>query len=121
MKRITTPEARRYVEQRIPFKNSNGSCYGCWLSYTFSHDGAPEERQFVVSSYGRHFPMFIYHEPSGQWFGNKDKWSRTTSKHKGYTQPHGVQIEWRDNATMREIANNGLAGAVRKQFRGAVS
>ena len=42
---------------------------------------------YVVYSYGYHFPM--YANIAGKWYGNKDKYSRTTSKQQNQTRPNG--------------------------------
>lgn len=41
---------------------------------------------YVVYSYGSHWPLFIYRD--GTWYENGDKYSMTTSHHRGYCHPH---------------------------------
>jgi hypothetical protein len=36
---------------------------------------------YVVYSYGRHWPLFVWDEVTQTWFHNTDKYSVTTSKH----------------------------------------
>lgn len=111
MKRVSTRKARPFVEAREHFQNHSGSLRGYWHQF---EDGS---RVYVVWTYQE--PLFAYDEEARQWFGNSHKYSSTSSKHKGCAQPFSIEIEWRDKYTMREIANNGLVGAVRKQFREA--
>lgn len=44
---------------------------------------------YIVYSYGTHFPVAVYKDG---WLVNKDKYSRTTSKHQGYVR-RGVGYE----------------------------
>jgi len=129
MKRVSTQQAYQFVAKREPFQNHSGSLYGKWQEYMpIYRDRHVEfrpplyqEKLYVVYSYGSHWPLFIYSEATNQWYGNSDKHSRTTSKHKGSARPPvpGSAIQWRDVHTMREIATNGLGGSVCKQFREA--
>lgn len=123
MKRISTNKVRPYVEQGIPFRNHSGSLRGEWATYGYHYtptEGEPPPkgtRAFIVWTYNT--PLIVYDETSNQWFGNEHKYSSTSSKHKSYARPRGVEIQWRDKNTVTEIAQNGLAGAVRKRFREA--
>ena len=112
MRRIKTSNAWCHVAAHEHFQNSSGSLRGYWHTYDNG------ERVYVVWTYNE--PLFCYDELSRTWFGNNHKYSSTSSKHLTCAHPRGgVNIEWRDRYTMKEIANNGLAGSVRKQFREA--
>lgn len=113
MKTIATKDARPYVEQGLEFQNNNKQLFGTWTHFTSG------ERIYVVTSYGPHWPLFIFAPEQNLWFGNEDKYSPTTSRHRTYCQPRGVEIEWRDQRAMKELAENGLTGSVRKMFRRA--
>jgi hypothetical protein len=127
MKRVSTNECRHLVERREEFSNHSESLRGHWQSFAFTPGGSPvtcsgsyergRHRQYVVWTYSE--PLFVYDEESDQWFGNSTRYSRTSSKHKGCAQPHCVEIKWRERNVMREITNNGLAGAVRQRFKEA--
>lgn len=104
MKQIANADARPYVERREPFKGSN-----LWSESRMTFDQDPT-RVYVVYSYGQHFPMWVYDESTYQWFGNYDKYSRTTSKHKGQTHPLGVDIKWYDTQTMIQLSIYGYRG-----------
>lgn len=39
---------------------------------------------YIVYSYGTHFPVAVF--KGGVWYVNKDKYSRTTTKHQGYVR-----------------------------------
>ncbi len=75
-------EARSLVQERKLFRNNsktgNGPKYstlwGEWLGDLY-----------VVYSYGRHWPLWINWK--GVWFGNIDRYGRTTTKHFSQTHP----------------------------------
>ena len=50
----------------------------------------PVTGYYAVFSYGLHWPLFIYDYKKGQWYGNSDKYSRTTSKHYRNLNPGNV-------------------------------
>jgi len=72
---------------------------------------------YVVCSYGVHYPMWIYDFLTGQWFGNYDKYSRTTSKHRTQTQPcEGTSIRWYDTQTMLDLMVYGYRGLASRRI-----
>lgn len=72
--RTSNFKARSLVQSRTPFKGSN----------TFAEwDG----KRFVVYSYGKHWPLFVWCEVAKCWYENSDKYSRTTSKHRMQLHP----------------------------------
>jgi len=101
MKRVANHSARPCVQNREAFQANN--IFAEWRG-----DGA--EARYIVYSYGKHFPMYIWTD--GKWYGNSDKYSRSTSKHQSQAHPHAQDIEWRDSTAMRTIANRGVAGWV---------
>ena len=50
----------------------------------------PVTGYYIVFSYGLHWPLFIYDHKKGQWYGNSDKYSVTTSKHYSKLNPGNV-------------------------------
>jgi len=77
MKRVSNSGCGKYVSQRIPFRGSN----------LFAEQ---QDKLYIVYSYGKHFPMYIYDEDVGQWFGNSNKYSQSTSRQQSQAYPHGV-------------------------------
>lgn len=73
MKKITNSQARKHVENLIPFKGNNLS-------------GVVEGRLYIVLSYG-YWPLFAYDMVTNRWFENTDKYSVTTSKHRSQSKP----------------------------------
>ena len=113
MKRVANHSARPCVQNREAFKANN--IFAEWRG-----DGA--EARYIVYSYGKHFPMYIWvpdsQDPAaGRWYGNNAKYSRTTSKHQSQAHPHAQDIEWRDTDAMVAIANRGIAGWVAYELR----
>ena len=65
---------------------------------------------YVVYSYGQHFPMYAHDADTNQWFGNSDKYSRTTSRHQSHARPD-ADIHWTDTDTMSALVNSGSYAA----------
>lgn len=81
-------KARQYVQELKPFHNNSKTGSGpkdstLWGEWQTFADGKPSI--YVVYSYRRNFP--IYANWKGVWFANKDKFSRTTSKHQSQAHP----------------------------------
>ena len=70
MKRITNVTARQYVQKREKFRGNN--LYGEW-----------RYGRYVVTSYGDHFPLFIWEE--GTWYENIEY---RPYLHRTQTHPH---------------------------------
>ena len=99
--RVNNSDSSYYINRLIEFDGSN-----MYSRYT-NHD----ETVYVVFSYGRHFPMWIYDHNTNQWYGNKDKFSRTTSKQQGQSRPDRIDL-WFDTDMMKRIADHGYNKAV---------
>lgn len=75
MARISNIRARAFVQAKEPFTGANML-------------GVRQNGMYVVYSYGRHWPLFIFSFANGQWYENSEKYSSTTSKHRGQAHPH---------------------------------
>ena len=73
MIKTSNKNARQYVQDKKEFTGNN--TVGRWV----------DDDNYVVFSYGEHFPMFAYKKNFG-WCTQISKYSVTTSKH--YTQLH---------------------------------
>jgi hypothetical protein len=108
MKKIANRDARFYIEKRIPFQGSN-----LYASYTSNGD-------YVVYSYGPHWPLLIY--TNGVWFANKDKRSRTTSRHFSQCRPDvqnsRIKLRWLSTWLMQYIACSGFLGLIKTRLLG---
>jgi hypothetical protein len=91
MTRLANTDVRGPIQRREMFKTNSGSVYP-----------RREGNLYVVYSYGTHFPMWVYDDEIDQWFGNADKYSRTTSKHQSQTRPY-VDMTMCDTHTLRQI------------------
>jgi hypothetical protein len=97
MLKVANAQCRDLVSRRLPFKGSN--LWGDW-----------EGDIYVVYSYGTHFPLWVYDPSVHQWFGNADRYSVSTSKHRTQSQPitEGVTaIRWYDTDTMKQLTYGG--------------
>jgi hypothetical protein len=96
--------ARQFVQRLVEFKAIN--LWSEWVD--FDH---PEAR-YVVYSYDRHWPLFIYESRTNTWFENTSKYGVTTSKHKTQANP------LKDNAIglhvddMIKVASDGHIGLI---------
>lgn len=100
--RVANKDARNYVERRLNFQGSNtyGEGKGAW--------------KYVVYSYGYHYPMFICVEDNGllHWYENKDRYSRSTSKHHSQLRPYNGQITLLSTAEMNALLSNAIEVAI---------
>lgn len=79
IKKVSNCNARQSVQSREEFDGAN----------TFARMVAVSdvEAYYAVYSCGQHFPLFAYSYILGEWFGNGDKYSQTTSKHRSQLHP----------------------------------
>lgn len=102
--KIANKNASGYVANRQAFQGSN-------MFAEVSQYG------YVVYSYGKHFPMYICLHPGGQdiWFANRDKRSRTTTRHQSQARPtwDGTKMHWLSTEWMRRIADGGYTAVVK--------
>ena len=97
--RVSNNKALEYVEKLEEFDGSN--TMGRWVG---------DENLYVVYSYGSHFPMYIYDKEQGKWLGNKDKYSRSTTRHQSQLRPSSIGL-WVDTEEMQSIVREqGLVG-----------
>lgn len=96
MIRIANRDARRYVQQRQRFYASN------MYATPYGHTGL-----YVVYSFGPHFPIWIWVPGHDIWVGNKDKMSRTSTRHQTQTHPLTDVPVWFDTTAMRALMGAG--------------
>lgn len=110
--KIANSKCRPLVEARTPFQGSN--LWGAWLNSTFVES---TDKQYVVFSYGNHFPIYIYDQDTQQWFGNKDRFSQSTTRHQSQARPmaNGTQLQWLDTRRMIVLATIGYTEFVKRR------
>ena len=86
--RISNNQVRAFVQTQKEFKTNNQTMFGETVN-----------GKYVVYSYGTHFPMYVY--ANGQWFGNSDKYSRTTSAHQSKSHPLVDDIQWMNTQQLK--------------------
>jgi hypothetical protein len=97
--RVSNNKARDYVEKLEEFDGSNTT--GRWVG---------DENLYVVYSYGSHFPMYVYDKEQSKWIGNKDKYSRSTTRHQSQLRPSSIAL-WVDIKEIQSIVwHGGLLG-----------
>lgn len=107
-KRAANKDARRFVQNFKEFEGSN--TFAVWVRYP------KEPERYVVYSYGRHWPLFIYE--GGKWYENAGRYSVSTSKH--HSQLHPLcETEKHPAEDMRAIAYYGVAGWMKRKLQAA--
>lgn len=99
--------ARALVQACREFDGNN--TYGRIVRANRGEDN--EEKMFVVYSYGTHYPMYIYHEPTGTWYENHTKYSRSTSKQRSQLHPLCYTKSLPTEA-MQALESDGLVGLI---------
>ena len=107
--KIANKDARKFVQQRLPFQGSN---LFAQVHTRNSEDGISEpDTWYVVYSYGKHFPMYICLHIGGRdiWFANEDKYSRSTTRHQSQARPvtDGSKMHWLSTEWMQRLARGG--------------
>ena len=100
--RVANKNARRYVQNLEPFIGSNTE--GVWRRDPNTH-----KLRYVVTSYGTHWPLFIWDD--GVWYENADKYSVSTSKHRSQLHPlsNTVPMSVRDMVCLQYYGIGGVA------------
>lgn len=96
-KRVNNYEAKQYVNRLQEFRGSH--LFAC-----------NEGDLYVVYSYGNHWPLYAYDRAGSQWYGNRNKYSSSTSRHATRTRPSSKDIRWLNVDEMLEIIRAGGAG-----------
>jgi hypothetical protein len=111
--RVSNSKARQYVEKLEEFQGSN--MFGKWLDVG---NGRTETNLlYVVYSYGSHFPIYVWDSTEKKWIGNKDKYSRSTTRHQSQGRPSSVGI-WYDTDELKEVIwHGGLIGSIIERAR----
>jgi hypothetical protein len=105
-KRITNREAGQCVNSMVEFETNNQTIYAYWND---------DSEQYVVYSYGHHWPMYIYDAQSQCWYENESTYSRTTSKHRNYARPSAPTIKY-PVEVMKQIARYGVVGIIKQRL-----
>jgi hypothetical protein len=118
--RINGRLAHQYVSKCKPFKNSNGQLYGHWEAGGVAYSDGGGMR-YVVYSYGKHWPLFVWDDESQCWYGNSDKNSVTTTKHRTYANPSRAvasTIHWLPLEAIRLLAREGYGALAAARMQG---
>lgn len=74
---------------------------------------------YAVYSWGNHFPMYAFDFIAGYWIGNKDKYSRSTTKHQSLCRPPEVKHWFHTKELIDCVDNNGIAGLLAYNITGS--
>lgn len=106
--RISNCNARDYVKRCKEFKANN--LWSEWIDDGNPED-EPEPARYVVYSYDRHWPLFIYEVRTDTWYENASKYGVTTSKHKTQSHPYTDTTKLHVD-DMIKVRNNGVVGMI---------
>lgn len=104
-------DARALVMLREEFKGNN--IFAC-------NRVAGGRKMYIVYSWGEHWPMFIYDDESGVWYGTSTRRSQSTGTHTRKCEPN-VTIRWMRSENLQAIALRGIVGYVEHKIRAANS
>lgn len=102
---INNRDVGRLVKVRAEFITKNKTMFAKWVN-----------KQYVVFSYGEHFPMYVWDSTLGRWFGNRDRYSNTTTKHQSHAHPGHIE-QWFDTRVLCVIVQYGFVGRVANMMR----
>ncbi len=90
---ITNRDMAQKVRATQQFTNNNKTVWTTW-----------EGKFYTVYSYGRHFPMYAYDTEAELWYGNEDKFSRTTTTHQRLARPvEADKIKWVGTEILKDL------------------
>jgi hypothetical protein len=104
--RVSNRETRDYIKNLKEFKANN-----IWSEWVRDENTDTEAARYVVYSYDRHWPLFIYEVKTDMWFENASKYSVTTSKHKTQSHPYTDTTKLHVD-DMIKVKNNGVVGMI---------
>ena len=105
--KISNFNARGYVQRLVEFKANN-----LWSEWVDDGNTDTQDARYVVYSYDRHWPLFIYDVLSDTWFENASKYGVTTSKHKTQANPLVPTTVHLHVDDMIKVANDGCVGLI---------
>jgi len=94
--RITNAQMSEFTTKREPFTNGNISAYA-----------RRHGNLYAVFSWGDHYPMYVYDYVAEEWFGNSDKSTRSTQRHKSQAKPDVENITYRPTEYLQNIIAMG--------------
>ena len=102
MNKTANKDCAPYVTKREEFKGSN--LFGEWDRLSEYGDISETYTPYIVYSYGRHFPIYLY--LNGVWYENTDKYSVSTSKHQTQARPEASTVKVDTQDIMDIISKN---------------
>lgn len=110
-------EMRRYMTQREAFCSPLRKIMdsGRGRSVFATPPGWNNIVNYTVHSYGTHYPMYVWDSDTQKWYGNNEKYSRTTTKWMSKLQPDGP-IEWVSMDKLMVIRRVGVVGLIRERL-----
>jgi hypothetical protein len=101
-KRTTNGKCEKFVEERVPFNASN--LYAQW-EYPITKG---EPAMYVVYSWGKHFPLYIWEPVEREWFKNTTGSTNSTHQHRYDAGIANTKYLPLDTDTMIDIITRGI-------------
>lgn len=93
--KVANRDMAQHVRAIKQFTNTNDTVWTNW-----------EGKFYTVYSYGSHFPMYAYDTEAQAWYGNEDKFSRTTTTHQRLARPvEADKIKWVGTEILKDLLN----------------
>ena len=113
--RISNAQARDFITELEDFQNTNKTLFG----------KTNKLGDYVVYSYGRHFPIYLWVASLGAWVANSDDYvkgdgciSKTTSRHKTVCRPIQEIHHWVNTEDLCHIIRYGYAEYAARRLTG---
>lgn len=101
-RRSTNGKCRDYVEKRMPFVASN--LYAEWVYPR----GKEEPAMYVVYSWGKHFPLYIWEPVERCWLKNISSTTNSSNQHRYDASLANETYMPLDTDTMIDITDRGI-------------
>lgn len=107
-KQVNNSDAGKHINKLENFETKNKTMYG-----------VKSEKQYVVYSYGYHFPMYVYDIESEVWLGNTTKSTPTTMRHLTLAKPSQGIHQWFSTEELKTIIVQGYTPVITQRLEGA--
>lgn len=107
-KNVNNADIHKHIDKLEEFENRTKSIYS-----------VKSKEQYVVYSYGYHFPMYVFDFESGVWLGNLDKSTPTTMRHLTKARPSQGIYQWFSTDKLKTIIVQGYTQAITQRLEGA--
>lgn len=121
MPEIQLSKVHLYVQHRKPFNAAR--LHSLWINTTslerVMHDEVLVEirstRCYVIYSHET-YPLFVYDEQAGHWFGNTETINPLCARHQARCRPQGCEITLLDTPSLQRVVTYGYATLAKERL-----